>query len=138
MSSVVFGYLCILNIIRFFLVDLFLLWLWLRRLELFLKCSYVGPKIEARCSYKIVLIKIKRILQYLCISRFCGMVTTSWQSGICLDTYIDWLEWPNTVKPTYKIISGASGKSFCIKFKITFTYYQSCSRVTKSVTRVTE
>ena len=25
--------------------------------ELFLKCSYFGPKIEARCSYKIVRIK---------------------------------------------------------------------------------
>ena len=30
-------------------------WTW-SRLELFLKCSLCGPKIEARCSYKIVLI----------------------------------------------------------------------------------
>ena len=35
------------------------------RLELFLKCSYFGPKIEARCSYKIVLIKKKRVTNYI-------------------------------------------------------------------------
>ena len=31
------------------------------RLELFLKCSYFGPKTEARCSYKSVLINKKSV-----------------------------------------------------------------------------
>ena len=45
---------------RFFLICL-------RRpmLELFLTCSYFGPNIEARCSYKIVLIfKKKRVFLF--------------------------------------------------------------------------
>ena len=40
-------------------VHVFLVFLLLLRLELFLKCSYFGPNIEARCSYKIVLINKK-------------------------------------------------------------------------------
>ena len=54
----------LVSVIWFFLVDLL-------TLELFLKCSYFGLKIEARCSYTIVIIKkgvftfIPSLQQYL-------------------------------------------------------------------------
>ena len=62
-SSVDFGYLWLLNTIWVFWVDLFLTCLWLPKLELFLKCSYFWPKIEARWSYKTVPIYKKRVVR---------------------------------------------------------------------------
>ena len=41
---------------------MFLICLWLPRLELFLNFSYFGPTIEAGCSYKMVLIQDKLVL----------------------------------------------------------------------------
>ena len=61
--SVVFGNLGLLNTIWVFWVELFLICLWLPRLEIFLKSSYSEPKVETRCSYKIVLIRKKRVYQ---------------------------------------------------------------------------
>ena len=47
----------LVNTILLCLVVLFLICLWLPRLELFLKCSCFGQKLEACCSWKIFLIK---------------------------------------------------------------------------------
>ena len=59
-SSVVLYYLWLLNTIWVFSVDLFLICMWLPRIELLLKCSYFGSTIKARCSYKMFLIKKNR------------------------------------------------------------------------------
>ena len=52
------------NTIWLFLVGLYLMCLRWSRLELFLKCSYVGPTIEARCTYIIILITKKACTSY--------------------------------------------------------------------------
>ena len=64
-----------------FWVDLFLICLWLSMFEWFLKCSYFGPKVETRCSYKIVLITKKRVLPVKSVAVVSTLLTL--ESVLC-------------------------------------------------------
>ena len=67
-----FCYLWLLNTVWVFWVELFLICLWLLRLELFLKCSNFWPTVEARCSHTIVVVKKSGYVFRTGICWWCG------------------------------------------------------------------